>query len=90
MRDSIEHKVISDKEAEIGSNSDIAVIQELGTSTIPARSFLAGAAAHEAENVAKEMARPGEGDGGRQSVRRSLGRRAAAAQPLIGQDAIVV
>ncbi len=55
LRDSIQYTVISAKEAEIGSNDKIAVYQELGTSTIPARSFLAGAAAHEAETVAKEV-----------------------------------
>jgi len=43
MRDSIEHTVGHD-EAQIGSNNDKAVWQELGTATIPARSFLAGAA----------------------------------------------
>lgn len=54
MRDSIEYVVLSDHEAEVGSNSDKAVWHELGTKTIPARSFLAGAAmekAHEASRV---------------------------------------
>jgi phage gpG-like protein len=54
MRDSIEYTVINDHEAEVGSNSDKAVWHELGTSKIPARSFLAGAAiekAHEASRV---------------------------------------
>jgi hypothetical protein len=37
LRDSIEHTVKSDCEAEIGSNLDIAVYQELGTGTIPLR-----------------------------------------------------
>ncbi len=46
MRDSIHYAIITPgKEAEIGSNSDIAFYQELGTSTIPARSFLASSAA---------------------------------------------
>lgn len=39
MRDSIQHSADS-KEARVGSNSDIAVYQELGTSKIPPRSFL--------------------------------------------------
>ena len=53
LRDSIEHKVVSDDEAQIGSNLDIAVYQELGTQTIPPRSFLAAAAAHKGEDAAK-------------------------------------
>ncbi len=44
MRDSIEHTVQGNV-AQIGSNSDIAVYQELGTEHIPPRSFLGGAAA---------------------------------------------
>jgi HK97 gp10 family phage protein len=45
LRDSIEYTIKEPgRLAEVGSNSDIAVYQELGTSTIPARSFLAGAA----------------------------------------------
>ena len=43
MRDSIEH-IVGDGEAQVGSNSDIAVYQELGTAKIPPRSFLGGAA----------------------------------------------
>jgi hypothetical protein len=43
MRDSIEHKVIG-HEGHVGSDSDIALWQELGTDKIPARSFLGGAA----------------------------------------------
>jgi HK97 gp10 family phage protein len=42
MRDSIEHSV-ADGEAHVGSNSDIALYQELGTSKMPPRSFLGGA-----------------------------------------------
>jgi hypothetical protein len=54
MRDSIEYTVHADVgEADIGSNSDIAVWQELGTSNIPPRPFLAGAAAHKGDEVAK-------------------------------------
>jgi len=51
MRDSISHAVGKD-EAVVGSNSLIAVYQELGTSRIPARSFLGGAAARKAGEVA--------------------------------------
>jgi hypothetical protein len=43
LRDSIEHIVIDD-EAHVGSNSDVAVFQELGTAKMPPRSFLGGAA----------------------------------------------
>jgi phage gpG-like protein len=53
LRDSIGYTVISDHEAQIGSNLDIAVFQELGTRTIPPRSFLAAAAAHKGEDAAK-------------------------------------
>ena len=50
MRDSIEHKSDS-QEAHIGSDSDIAKYQELGTSKIPPRSFLGGAAFEKASEV---------------------------------------
>jgi len=53
MRDSIEYKVTSDHTAEVGSNLDVAVYQELGTMHIPPRSFLAAAAAHKGEDAAK-------------------------------------
>lgn len=53
MRDSIEHTVVSPHEAQVGSNSDIAVYQELGTVTIPARSFLGGAAHRKGPEVAE-------------------------------------
>ncbi|KTS09733.1 hypothetical protein SB2_11805 [Methylobacterium radiotolerans] len=43
LRDSIEHNVGRD-EAHVGSNSDVAVWQELGTKRIPPRSFLMGTA----------------------------------------------
>jgi hypothetical protein len=43
MRDSIEY-VVHGNEGCVGSKSDIAVYQELGTSRIPPRSFLASAA----------------------------------------------
>lgn len=56
MRDSIEHTVImSEKTVCIGSNEDTAVWQELGTSRIPPRSFLVGAATHKADEVVKAI-----------------------------------
>jgi phage gpG-like protein len=53
LRDSIEYIVLSDHEAAVGSNNDKAVWHELGTRTIPPRSFLAGAAAEKAPEVSK-------------------------------------
>lgn len=53
LRDSIEHTIVSDREAVIGSNEDVAVYQELGTATIPARSFLAGAASAKGKECAE-------------------------------------
>jgi phage gpG-like protein len=52
MRDSIDH-VVEQDEAVVGSNSDIAVYQELGTDRIPPRSFLGGAASRRGEEVAR-------------------------------------
>lgn len=52
MRASIEHTVKGD-EAHIGSNDDVAVFQELGTHTIPPRSFLGVAAFQTAPEVAR-------------------------------------
>lgn len=56
MRDSIEH-VSDHHEANIGSNSDKAVWQELGTSRIPPRSFLAGALQHKTTEIVEEIGR---------------------------------
>lgn len=57
MRDSIEHTVIDRNNAEVGSNNDKALWQELGTSRgIPPRSFLGGAAAHKGVEAADEIA----------------------------------
>ncbi len=50
MRDSIEHRV-EGLEAQVGSNNDVAVYQELGTARIPARSFLGGAAVEKEKEV---------------------------------------
>jgi hypothetical protein len=52
MRDSIEH-VVHHPSGFVGSNSDTAVYQELGTSRIPPRSFLGHAASESGEEVAK-------------------------------------
>lgn len=61
MRDSIEHTV-ADHEAHIGSNNDIALYQELGTSRIPPRSFLGGAMAelekHLVDTVSADVLKP--------------------------------
>ena len=50
LRDSIEHQSAL-TEAVVGSNSEIAVFQELGTEKMPPRSFLAGAAMRKEEEV---------------------------------------
>jgi hypothetical protein len=44
-------------EGHVGSNADVAVFQELGTSRIPPRSFLVGAAVHMGETIHKMAAR---------------------------------
>jgi HK97 gp10 family phage protein len=56
MRDSIQHS--SDHhEARIGSNSDIALYQELGTSKIPPRPFLQGALKAKMPDILDEIGR---------------------------------
>ena len=50
LRDSIQHSVTGN-EAHVGSNSDIAVYQELGTVKMPPRSFLGGSACEKAAEV---------------------------------------
>lgn len=60
MRDSIERRVeqsgfLGVTEGAVGSDSDIAVYQELGTSKMPPRSFLGGAAFRKAEEVAEVL-----------------------------------
>ena len=50
LRDSIEH-VVAGGVAQVGSNSDIAVYQELGTKHTPPRSFLGGAAVESLDEV---------------------------------------
>jgi hypothetical protein len=57
MRDSIEHTV-EFPSAFVGSNSDTAVVQELGTSRgLPPRSFLGHAAMESGEEIAKMTAK---------------------------------
>jgi phage gpG-like protein len=51
LRDSIEHSA-GVETAYVGSNLNIAVYQELGTSRIPPRSFLMGAAVHKGKEAA--------------------------------------
>jgi hypothetical protein len=54
MRASIQWSTSHDGlEGHVGSNSDIAVFRELGTSRIPPRSFLAGALHHEVDAIVK-------------------------------------
>jgi len=54
LRDSIGFEIIKPgREAIVGSTSDIAVYQELGTSTIPPRSFLVSAAVSEGKKAAR-------------------------------------
>jgi hypothetical protein len=54
MRDSIGYTIIEPgKRAEVGSDMDIAVYQELGTETIPARSFLAQTGARHGKAAAE-------------------------------------
>lgn len=52
LRDSIEHTVLGD-EAHVGSNSEIAEYQELGTAHIPPRSFLGSALVQTTDEVVK-------------------------------------
>ena len=56
MRDSVEYRA-DHATAEIGSDMDKAIWQELGTVKIPARSFLAGAMQHEAHHVVDTIGR---------------------------------
>lgn len=54
LRDSISHEVdanVHGGEAVIGSPSEVAVFQELGTRTIPPRSFLGSAAVRKADEI---------------------------------------
>lgn len=50
LRESIQ-TLVRDNEGYVGSNSDIAVYQELGTKRIPPRSFLGSAAVENVENI---------------------------------------
>jgi len=55
MRDSISHQVVGDS-VQIGSDNQKAVWHELGTSRIPPRSFLMGAAMHVGKKAALTVA----------------------------------
>jgi phage gpG-like protein len=55
LRDSVTHET-TDNAAVIGSTDQVAVDQELGTSSIPPRPFLAPVAAAESEGVARGIA----------------------------------
>jgi hypothetical protein len=58
LRDSIEHNVAEHEHAcYVGSNSPIAVYQELGTSRIPPRSFIGGASRAKEHEVHEELRR---------------------------------
>jgi phage gpG-like protein len=52
LRESIQ-TLVRDNEGFVGSNSDIAVWQELGTKTMPPRSFLGSAAVENIESIGK-------------------------------------
>lgn len=54
-RDSIEHKVVG-KDGWVGSDSEILEYQELGTSHMPARSILGGAAFRKTDEVVHVIA----------------------------------
>lgn len=54
MRDSIGHIVVHNEVA-IGSDSDVAVYQELGTSRIPPRSFLGAAVVQTTPEIVAEI-----------------------------------
>ena len=54
LRNSVGHRVDGNR-AVVGSNSEVAVFQELGTEHVPARSFLGSAAHRKAEEVARLM-----------------------------------
>jgi HK97 gp10 family phage protein len=56
LRESIGHEVDGNV-AIVGSTSDVAVYQELGTSKIPPRSFLAGALVRKSEQVVNALGR---------------------------------
>ncbi len=55
LRSSVTHET-TENAAVIGSTNPVAVYQELGTSTIPPRPFLAPIAAAEAEGVVNQVA----------------------------------
>ena len=56
LRDSISH-MVEGRMAVVGSDDPVAIYQETGTSTIPPRPFLAGAAFRQGEAAANEIGR---------------------------------
>jgi phage gpG-like protein len=54
LRDSIGHSVDGDT-ARVGSELDVALYQEVGTSKIPPRSFLMQSAVHHRDEIVKEI-----------------------------------
>lgn len=52
---SIEHRVVSPWEAAVGSDHQVAVWQELGTTRIPARSFLAATAVLKEHQIVRHL-----------------------------------
>ena len=54
MRDSIGHSVDGDT-ARVGSDMDIALVHELGTSKMPPRSFLQGAIHHKMTDIVDDI-----------------------------------
>ena len=56
MRDSIDH-VAKSHDAEVGSNSEVAVVQEMGNDHVPPRSFLGLAAIRKADWASKQVAK---------------------------------
>jgi HK97 gp10 family phage protein len=69
LRDSIQYTV-NGLEGAVGSDSPIAVWQELGTSHIPPRSFLAGAAIHMEDKIHKMAAQEWDKRAGFTAIRR--------------------
>jgi hypothetical protein len=51
LRDSYEKTIVSNHKAEVGSDSDVAVYQELGTSKMPPRSIIGLAAAKKEHEI---------------------------------------
>lgn len=57
LRDSYERTIVSNHEAQVGSNSDVAVAQELGTSKMPPRSIVGIAGARKEHEIHRDTGR---------------------------------